>query len=755
MVTFGGDGVGIYLDGYLQAWDTEFTTGIDPNREDLAIGANTWARTADNPDWRANYFTGTISDFVVYGKQLDRNEVAALAGVELNPVPVGLVGDRFYGTDDDDVIDAATEGVNDVHGNYGNDVITGTDEADVLDGGHGEDTVYGGGGNDIIYSRSDGREPIIAQDYNGDDDPDDEINDDNRTLYAYQPIESDDVFAGGAGADTFIFNVLINAKEDIILKHVNDDGTINWGNVAGENNNVHDHWVDRFGNDTILDFNPGEGDEIKIIGHTADILKVVHVDSDNDHIIDSTIIYVQSNQGAGGGAHNLDQLGTIRLPGVLITESDVEVHAHANDGIVETVNQIDEAITPRKYESVPRNADGSLQETLPELPPVADGELGADQVFAVHGALDFSGEWGDHIDIEHSEVLELAEGSFTLTFNAEDIWGMNTLFSKDASGLQDGGHLSVFVKDSRLAVRLQSATDETWVKTAEGSIQANRDYQLVVTFGGDGVHVYLDGTLKAWDSDFTGGINANAEDLAIGANTWARTNENPDWRANFFTGIVSEFIVYGKQLDRNEVAALAGIVIDPDPGPGDDLTKDQVFAIAGQRVFSGNRNDYEKIDHIEAMELTEGTISLSFLADSVTGRRTLFSKDAYGFENGGHISAFVKDGRLMVRLQSDSQSVWLSTTKNSIQAGQEYHMAISFGPEGARLYLNGQLVKTRSGFTQGIEMNTRNLLVGANSWKRNRRQPDWTAHYFDGVIADFTIYGRALTNDEIIGLYNG
>ena len=46
-----------------------------------------------------------------------------------------------------------------------------------------------------------------------------------------QPIEADDVLIGGAGADTFYFRTLINAKRDIILKHVNDDGTIEWGNA--------------------------------------------------------------------------------------------------------------------------------------------------------------------------------------------------------------------------------------------------------------------------------------------------------------------------------------------------------------------------------------------------------------------------------------------------------------------------------------------------------------------------------------------
>ena len=116
---------------------------------------------------------------------------------------------------------------------HGDDLIIGTDGNDMLAGGHGEDRVEGGAGDDFIASYADGREPVIAQNYDQGDDPSNEINDQTRTLYPDQPIEADDVMVGGEGADTFRFEVLINAKEEIILKHVNDDGTIDWQGMVG------------------------------------------------------------------------------------------------------------------------------------------------------------------------------------------------------------------------------------------------------------------------------------------------------------------------------------------------------------------------------------------------------------------------------------------------------------------------------------------------------------------------------------------
>ena len=57
---------------------------------------------------------------------------------------------------------------------------------------------------------------------------------------------------------------------------------------------------------------------------------------------------------------------------------------------------------------------------------------------------------------------------------------------------------------------------------------------------------------------------------------------------------------------------------------------------------------------------------MTFTADDVNGRHALFSKDASGNADGGHLTAFVHDGRIEVRLQSVNESIWLksSTSKS-------------------------------------------------------------------------------------------
>lgn len=192
----------------------------------------------------------------------------------------------------------------------------------------GNDTVVGTDEYDSIISRSDAGEVTIAQD------PDAPL------YFADQPYEdADDILTGGGGADDFVFQVDINATEEIVRKHTKDNGMINWAGVAGENDNLHDHWVDGIGDDTITDFSLDEGDQIQLIGHTVAVGAVEHLDSDNDGVDDFTLITVISDQGGNGGAHDQDVLGTITVQGDLVQEEDIIVNAAPHFGVVHTLDQ--------------------------------------------------------------------------------------------------------------------------------------------------------------------------------------------------------------------------------------------------------------------------------------------------------------------------------------------------------------------------------------------------------------------------------
>ncbi len=95
--------------------------------------------------------------------------------------------------------------------------------------------------------------------------------------------------------------------------------------------------------------------------------------------------------------------------------------------------------------------------------------------------------------------------------------------------------------------------------------------------------------------------------------------------------------------------------------------------IADARIFSVDEvvgpEDYREVPHEEALALSDGTVELTFVANDVSGRHTLFSKDARDYGEGGHLTAFLRDGRIEVRLQDTEQSVYVTSNSQYLRAG--------------------------------------------------------------------------------------
>ena len=229
-------------------------------------------------------------------------------------------GDRIMGQDGNDRL-FGQDGVDRLMGGDGNDRLFGGDGNDVLEGGAGRDRLDGGEGDDRLMAFSWGGEPTPQQDANA------RVNQD-------EPLNDNDVLIGGEGADTFIFRWLIDAKDEILDKHRDASGNVDYSmnGVAGENGNVHDHWVETIGTKRLLDYDPDEGDRLVFQGHTVEAKAVVHRDVNGDGAIDSIIRFV-SNQGGNGGAHDGDRVGKVIVMGNELQLSDIKVNAGVFFGV--------------------------------------------------------------------------------------------------------------------------------------------------------------------------------------------------------------------------------------------------------------------------------------------------------------------------------------------------------------------------------------------------------------------------------------
>ncbi|MEM9414199.1 MAG: LamG domain-containing protein [Planctomycetota bacterium] len=161
-------------------------------------------------------------------------------------------------------------------------------------------------------------------------------------------------------------------------------------------------------------------------------------------------------------------------------------------------------------------------------------------------------------------------------------------------------------------------------------------------------------------------------------------------------------------------------------------------------TFDG-AGDAIEVPHVDAYLLADGAVSLWFRADTLGGEQALFSKDASGYGDGGHLTLYLDGTRLKARLQSDRDSYEVQSSV--LTSGRWYHAVFSFGAEGMALYIDGVEVDTLPyggglGVTSGGSGNTEPITIGASTSTSTAGLITPTQDYFDGVIDDVRLYDQ-------------
>ncbi len=383
---------------------------------------------------------------------------------------------------------------------------------------------------------------------------------------------------------------------------------------------------------------------------------------------------------------------------------------------------------------------------------------------------------GRHEVVEHSEALELEEGTIAFEFSMSTNYWTRTLVSKESKAM--GNDFALAVSHGKLTLDLQDGETTRFI-TLHDNIENGRYYDFQMSFDGTQMKAWVDGEeVLAIDSGFS--LAENKNDLVIGARNKGEAGGDLNLHQPFH-GRLQNFEVLDKALSSEEYAShQAGepITRTTEQAPADQKTQDLLhwilansdsdvdtseFALndKGQivdtseeartvhaeptwareetTVFNGGQGKQIVVAHDETMELEKGTIAVGFGTSLVSHHRTVFSKESK--DQGNDIEVWVKAGKLNIELQ-DGESTKAITTDVKVSTG--YDLKIDFDGAMVRAWLNGEKIgEVESGFN--LAENKEALILGGGNDAASGDVKAVTA--FHGRIYDVKFFEETLQED--------
>jgi len=143
-----------------------------------------------------------------------------------------------------------------------------------------------------------------------------------------------------------------------------------------------------------------------------------------------------------------------------------------------------------------------------------------------------------------------------LWFNPADVSGMQGLIERDASNQNTSGHVGLYLNGDDLVLRIQTTSESKTITVAD-SVNAGDWHHAAVSFGSNGLELYLNGDLVAEDSGFTTGIDGNNNPWVIGAKAWKTSEGSNDGVEQFFEGQIADVAIFDQQLSSSDIDVLA------------------------------------------------------------------------------------------------------------------------------------------------------------------------------------------------------
>ncbi len=178
----------------------------------------------------------------------------------------------------------------------------------------------------------------------------------------------------------------------------------------------------------------------------------------------------------------------------------------------------------------------------------------------------------------------------------------------------------------------------------------------------------------------------------------------------------------------------------------------------GQAVNFDGIDDYLEIPHLDIYNLDEKTIAFWFYKNNDSIRDTPGWMDNEGLVFKSYDTSLRRDFSFLIQSQmppfnfkfnvyDNTDSLTFLTAYESIQPKTWYHIAGVITPFYAKLYINGKLM-VNSIISGNLYHNTAPIILGVVP-----PSGDYLTRFFNGKIDDFVIFGKALSQDDVLNIY--
>jgi hypothetical protein len=380
----------------------------------------------------------------------------------------------------------------------------------------------------------------------------------------------------------------------------------------------------------------------------------------------------------------------------------------------------------------------------------------------------YNGFSSDKIQLPGTSGLNYSTGGFSLSawvqFSGTTGTGNNyPIFSKHICGEQSGYILMLY--NGKLTFWLAGSSGYNILSTPDNYTDENW-HHVAAVYDGVTQYIYVDGLLK--NSTAFSYNTFNEANCALGGYNGCNGG---------FNGKVDEIKVFNRPLSNTEIqqmynqSATGLVAFYPFNGNANDesgnsnnptyigsgvtLTTDRFGNADKAYYFDGNTDSYIRIP-ADNFPTTDRTISFWFNADQIENHPTPLSYGGDVCYNSVLMIINKGDYPNAYTVLSHCASNFISAPYSVAPVNNWYYLTMTISGVTQKIFINGELQQTTNSFSTPTFVTGKSAIFGAILYTDgNTVYVEPTAGNFQGKLDDFRFYDHALSDAQVLQLYNG